>query len=414
MLYQKMLSLLIALLILSCSQSSAAANISLKATDDTRQLLLAARIEKTINNLQLEEKVGQLFIVTVDGDSNELTALLHSFHPGGFIFFARHTTNLQATMQRIEQVKTGSRLLPFIAVDQEGGRVARLDFTTPIPSAASLSSLSPSTLLRIGGLLGQELQSLGFNLNFAPVIDVATRPDNPVIGDRSFSSDPATVALLGSAFIKGMQQSGVAAAAKHFPGHGDTHQDSHLELPIVTHSVERLESVEILPFRAAIRAQVAMIMLAHVHYPALDPRPSLPASLSKPIITDLLRKELQYGGIVITDAMNMKAITNNLAAGHAAVTALKAGVDIILMPENFPEAYHAVLKAVQQGVIPLSQIDDSLHRILRVKLELPTDYLQHSFDARLEHAQNTVGSSKHRTLMDQLLNNISVDNSPSL
>jgi beta-N-acetylhexosaminidase len=408
MLYRKILPLLIPLLIVFGSHIPVTAAQNLKATGEKRQLLLSDQIDNVLNHLSLEQKVGQLFIVAADGNFDNLTELIRSFHIGGFIFFARHAATLNETMNRVELLKNTSAIVPFIAVDQEGGRVTRLSFTTPVPSPCSLAGLSPATLRNIGRLLGHELQLIGFNLNFAPVMDVATRPDNSVIGDRSFSNDPYKVALLGNAFIKGLQQNGIAAVAKHFPGHGDTRADSHLELPIVTLSADRLDAVEILPFRAAVQAEVAMIMMAHVHYPGLDSKPLQPASLSKPIITDLLRQELQYNGIIITDAMNMKAITNSLTSRQAAIAALKSGADIILMPQNFPDAYHAVLTAVKQGEIPLSQIDDSLRRILQIKLRFPSENRQISFQTRLNYALANVGSAKHRNLMFALLKDISV------
>jgi len=401
--YRIFLSLLVALLILIGQQHPAEAADDLTAIGAKRQLMLDQVAGEVLNRLSLEEKIGQLFIVAANDNSAHITDLIKSFHVGGFIFFSAHTGSIEETMRQIELIRSASRIAPFIAVDQEGGRVARLSFVTKTPQTSLLSALSPSSLFNIGGLLGHELHSLGFNLNFAPVMDVATRTDNPAIRERSFGNDPYQVAFLGRAFINGLQNSGVAAVAKHFPGHGDTATDSHYELPVVSHSSDRLDAVEILPFRAAVQTDVAMIMMAHVHYPSLDSTRDWPASLSRPIVTDLLRTELQYRGVIITDAMNMKSVTRLLPSGPAALAAVKAGADIILMPVNLPEAFHTVLSAVRTGSIPISQIDESLRRILRVKFQYSSRTPQAPFQARLNYALETVGSPQHNKWMSRFL-----------
>ena len=360
------------------------------------------RIEAVLSKMSLEEKIGQIFLVAPDSN---LEQLLQTYHVGGAILFARHSQGLQQTMELIEQVRLFSGAIPpFVAVDQEGGRVARLDFTTQVPSARDLSNLDENSLRHIGRILGNELAALGFNINFAPVLDVNTDPENPVIGDRSYGSDPATVSLLGQAYIAGLQEAGIAGCAKHFPGHGDTRSDSHLLLPVVTQNLERLESVELTPFRAAIKSGIELVMIAHVYYPALDPAPEKPATFSKRIVTGLLRETLGYSGLIITDAMNMKAITDSLSAGPAALAAFHAGVDIILMPENLDEAYTSVLSSVRVGDIPLARLDSSVRRILNLKLKLTENSNRNeSFSTRLSYAAATVGSPQHRALMNKLL-----------
>ncbi len=357
-------------------------------------------IEDRIRRMTLEEKIGQLFIISADGD---LENLIQNYHAGGIVLFTRHAPNISKTMQLIEKARRASSLPLFIAVDQEGGPVSRLSYATAIPSARNLGMISDSSMQNIGSLVGRELQALGFNMNFAPVLDVDTCEENPVIGKRSFSRDPYTVARLGSAYIRGLHSAGIAAVGKHFPGHGDTRTDSHFELPLVTQSEERLHTLELLPFRAAIAAGVDAIMTAHVSYPALDPTPNWPASLSRPIITRTLRNELEYPGIIITDAMNMKAITNLKTSGMATKTAFMAGADIILMPAHFPVAYHMLLAAVKNGEIPVSRLDASIRRILSLKIQL-TDHQVIPFDKRLDHAMKTVGSPAHRLWLERLLN----------
>ena len=360
---------------------------------------LQKTIEAQISSMSLEEKIGQLFIIAADGD---LVEQIHNYHVGGVVLFSRHAKTLPATMQLIEKIRRASPIAPFIAVDQEGGRVSRLSYTTQIPSARNLEVLSEQSMQNIGKILGSELHALGFNLNFAPVMDVDTCAENPVIGDRAYSANPYTVAKLGSSFIKGLHSSGILSAAKHFPGHGDTRSDSHFVMPVVNLSQERLDTIELLPFRAAQRSGIDMIMVAHVHYPALDPTPDIPASLSKPILTGLLRQEMNFNGIIITDAMNMRAITDHNNSGDAAKAAFNAGVDILLMPDHLPTAYHALLASVQRGEIPLSRVDESVRRILSLKFRFSENRTQ-TFDEKLKHAVTTVGSSAHQLVIDQIL-----------
>ena len=232
------------------------------------------------------------------------------------------------------------------------------------------------------------------------MVDVATRSENPVIGDRAFSSDTVKVAIQGAAFINGLQSAGISATAKHFPGHGDTRTDSHLTLPVVDHSRDRLERVELLPFQAAVNANVDVVMIGHLHLPALDPSPDLPATLSRPIVSGLLREQLGYEGIIISDAMNMRAVTDGFSSGQAAVMAFKAGVDIILMPAEFFAAYNAMLVAVQTGEISQSRLDESLRRILSLKQRILARQAAQEQSTLLNEA---IGSPSHRVWLEKLL-----------
>ncbi len=396
---------LLLLVVLTAGSSTAIAARSLSPVIGEPKPLVTEQAMAQLNQLSLAAKIGQLFIIAPDGNYAEPTGPATLYPPGGYILFSRHVPTLPATVQIIDKLRASATIAPFIAVDQEGGRVARLSFTTPLPAARALEMLPGENLARIGRLLGQELYQLGFNVDFAPVLDVATRADNPVIGDRAISADPYVVAKLAPAFIHGLQSAGVAATGKHFPGHGDTRSDSHLTLPVVDHSSDRIDTVELLPFRAAIQAKVAMIMIGHLHYPALDPTPGLPATLSYPVISALLRKELGYEGVIITDAMNMRAITDGFESGPAAVLALKAGVDIILMPQNYPAAYNAVLSAVESGEIPLSRLDESVLRVLRLKHRLTAYKPNPIFPIDRLDAIDNIGSPAHRDWLSVLLQN---------
>ena len=370
----------------------------LKQLEAEPQPSVTGQVALMLNSMSLEEKIGQLFIVSADLANKDLPAPV-----GGYILFKRHTPDIESTLALTQHLRSGSlRLLPFIAVDQEGGRVARLDFVSKLPAMRRLAGLRPQTVSRIAWLLGQELREIGFNLNFAPVMDVATRSDNPVIGDRSFSPDPLVVANLGVAFIDGLQSAGVSAAAKHFPGHGDTRTDSHQTLPTVGHPRERLERVELLPFQAAVNKFVDMVMVGHLHFPTLDPSPNLPATLSPPVISGLLRDQLGYEGIIITDAMDMRAVTNGFDSGQAAVSAFRAGVDIILMPADFHQAYMALLGAVKTGEIAHARLDESLRRILMLKQRLAARQADPNRKAQSEWLA-TIGPSSHRIWLEKLL-----------
>ncbi len=263
---------------------------------------------------------------------------------GGAILFARNITS------DVEQVaalcsmiaRAHPDLAPIVSVDQEGGRIARLkEGVIRLPPAHTLGALDDAMLERAGRALGEQLAALGFTLNYAPVLDVHTNPNNPVIGDRAFATTPERAARAGLAFARGLSIAGVAPCAKHFPGHGDTHTDSHLELPRVTHDRARLDAIEIAPFRLA-ASEVPAMMSAHVVYEALD---SVPATLSHRIATDLLRDELGFRGVLVSDDLEMRAVSATHEVGESAVLAVAAGCDALLIcsSEDAQRAAHAAL-----------------------------------------------------------------------
>ena len=264
-----------------------------------------------------------------------------------------------------------TELPPWVSIDQEGGRVQRLRAPcTEWPPVASLGrSGDPDLARRFGRALGRELRSLGITLDYAPVLDVDTNPDNPVIGDRAPSDDPARVAMLGAAVIRALQGCGVAACGKHFPGHGDTDLDSHEALPVVEHERARLDEIELPPFRAAIEAEVAALMTAHVQYRALDE--SSPATLSHSVVTGLLRGDLGFQGWIVTDDLTMGAITADHTVPAAAVGAIRAGCDSVLLCDPDPEAQAAVIerliRAVEDTTLSERRVKDALRRQRRMK-----------------------------------------------
>ena len=295
-------------------------------------------IDTMIAEMTIEEKVGQLIMVGFEGtQANEaIETHIRKRFVGGIVLFSRNIQSPQQTaeltneLQRLAEA-TARQIPLFIGIDQEGGWVIRLkEGATVLPGNMALGATNSTELAeRAGEITAVELAAVGVNLNFAPVMDVNNNPDNPVIGRRSFGESPELVSRLGIPYIRGLQRNGVLATAKHFPGHGDTTVDSHFELPTVSHDLERIHALELQPFRAAIDADVAAIMTAHIIYPAFDA--ARPATLSPTILTDLLRKELGFDGLLITDDMEMKAIDDRYRSGEAAVMAVEAGADIVMV-----------------------------------------------------------------------------------
>jgi beta-N-acetylhexosaminidase len=296
---------------------------------------------------------------------------------GGVILFGRNVRDprqVQSLAAKLKAAATaGARsetgpdsAWPIIAVDQEGGRVARLrQGFTDWPAMRTLGQIGDVELAReVGQALGRELRAVNIDLNFAPVMDVDTNPANPVIGDRAISSQAAVVAQLGSALIQGMQAAGIAACAKHFPGHGDTQHDSHLQLPLLAHQMERLHEVELPPFRAAVDAGVAAIMTAHVVFATLDRQ--YPATMSQAAIDGLLRQQLRFGGVVISDDLEMKAIADHFSIAEAVTRGLNAGVDLFLVchtPQKQREAIDQIVRAVEQGRVPRERLEEAAGRV---------------------------------------------------
>ncbi|WP_407668408.1 beta-N-acetylhexosaminidase [Paenibacillus ihumii] len=331
-----------------------------------------------ISKLTLEQKIGQMFICGFPGTGVDegIKSLIAEHHLGGIIYFRRNidtVEQLAALSRDLQKLPRSTPDIPlFISMDQEGGMVARLDHegVSRIQGNMALGAANDLSLTEAAAeLAAKELTALGINLNFAPCVDVNNNPANPVIGVRSFGEDSLRVAEQGAAAIRGYQNQGVSATAKHFPGHGDTTVDSHRGLASVPHSRERLYRVELPPFRKAIEAGVDMIMTAHVIFPAFEPE-AIPATLSRRVLTDLLRTELGYEGVIITDCLEMHAISRSCGIAEGAVRAIEAGADIVLVSHTLKEqvqAIQTVRAAVQSGRLSEERIDESVRRILSLK-----------------------------------------------
>lgn len=339
------------------------------------------QVEILLTGMSLEQKVGQVMAVGFDGPEldNGLVEMIETYHVGGIIFFARNVESpvQVASLTNAAQAaaRTGGNPGLLTAIDQEGGRVARLTEDkgfTQFPSAMAIgASRDDAYAAAIAAAMAAELRAVGINTNFAPDLDVNNNPQNPVIGTRSFGSQPEDVARFGAAFIQGLQSNGVIAFGKHFPGHGDTEVDSHVDLPVVNHNRTRLEAVELVPFRSAIQAGSAGIMSAHVTFPAFEPIKGLPATLSKAVLTGLLRDEMMFEGVTSSDSLEMGALADSgWPVTAAAPAALKAGIDILLFNRDYSHhkaAFHAIKQAVTSGEIPLARLDEAVRRVLTLK-----------------------------------------------
>lgn len=356
----------------------------------------------------LRRQIGQLLIAGFNGGQIpvELRVLAREFGLGGVILFAR---NISEPGQVADLCHEASRLTAdvpaWVSVDQEGGRVARLKspFTEWPPMATLGRSGDVKLAERFARALGSELRAVGISLDYAPVLDVRTNPKNPVIGDRALAETAAEVARLGAVIVRTLQAENVAACGKHFPGHGDTGTDSHLELPLVEHPPERLREVELLPFKAAIEAGVATIMTAHVLVPALDERN--PATLSKRIVTGLLREELHYEGMILSDDLEMKALANDHAVPESAVLAIAAGCDGLLICSGDIDAQAAALEALVYAVederLPPARVEDALRRHRRAKERfLAAGVAPRPLEAKA--LRQALGRDEHRQIADEM------------
>nr|WP_085524798.1 glycoside hydrolase family 3 protein [Tuberibacillus sp. Marseille-P3662] len=384
-------------------------------------------IQSKIQHMTLEEKIGQLFIVHAYGktptdpsfeDMNvnhnrggkNFKEIIEKYHIGGVIYFnwsqnigtPLDAEQVNSLSNGLQEIAMDQRMpIPmFISTDQEGGIVQRVTSpATVFPGNMALGATrSTQNATKSAAIMGTELQSLGINMNFAPVADVNVNPANPVIGVRSFGEDPALVSDMTVAQVNAYQNKDVIATAKHFPGHGDTAVDSHYGLPIINHDLETLHQVDLQPFKAAIDAGIDAIMTAHIVVPALDDS-GLPATLSKPILTGVLREELGYNGLIITDSLGMSG-ANVVEPEQVPVKAFKAGADILLNPPNVGRAYNAMLEAVKSGDISRKRLNQSVYRILKAKMKRG---LFHQPETNAGAIEN-VGTEEHLAVADEIAN----------
>ncbi len=337
-------------------------------------------VDSVFNELSLNQKIGQLFMVSAYSNkgpehTQHILRLIKKYHIGGLIFF-QGAPGKQAKLTNIYQYNSDVPLM--IAMDAEWGLGMRLDSSISYPRQMALGSVQDDSLIYKMGLdIGEQLRRTGVHINFAPVVDVNNNPDNPVIGSRSFGEDKYNVARKGIAYTNGLQDRRVMAVAKHFPGHGDTDRDSHKTLPVIKHDSLRIDSLELYPFKRLINNGVGGVMVAHLNIPSLIDEPNRPTTLSKNIVSNILREKLGFNGLVFTDALNMKGVTHYFDAGEIEFEALKAGNDVLLYPQDVPEAISYIKKKIRRGEISEQRINESCKRILAFKYWAGLDQLPH-------------------------------------
>ncbi|MBE7177711.1 MAG: glycoside hydrolase family 3 [Mucilaginibacter polytrichastri] len=327
-------------------------------------------VDSVLSKMSRHDKIAQLFMVRIlsnkDSAYNDsVIAAVEKNRLGGVIFFQGGPVRQASLTNRLQRV---SNIPLLVAIDGEWGLGMRLDSTISYPYQMTLGAIQDTRLIyQMGQEVAREFRRLGIHMNFAPDMDVNNNPRNPVINFRSFGENKYNVARKGVAYMKGMQDGGLLTTAKHFPGHGDTDVDSHADLPLLNFTRERLDSLELFPFRDAIMSGISGIMVAHMNIPALDTTKNLPSTLSQPIVTGLLKKQLGFTGLVVTDAMEMKGVTKNYPGGKADVLAILAGNDLLELSENTPRAIKMVRQAIRHDSLSWADIDAKVKKILTAK-----------------------------------------------
>lgn len=374
-----------------------------KSKEEKEKMTIDERVEYELENMSLDEKIGQMMIVFYEKEvmDSTLKSALEEVKPGGFILFKENITTYENTLKLIKEIKETADIPMFISIDEEGGIVQRLKAlldvkATDVPYMYSVGEKNDLELTKsVGKLLAEELRVFGINLDFAPVLDVYSNPNNQVIGRRSFGSDKELVAKHGIALSNGLEENGVLSVYKHFPGHGNTATDSHFSLPVLDLTKEELDEVDVYPFKEAIKNNAKMIMVGHLAVPKLT-GDETPASLSKKVVTDYLRNELKFDGLIVTDGLNMGALTNYYSKDEICAKAVEAGVDILLMPSSSRQCLKSVKQAIEDGKIDEERIDESVRKILKLKYE----YIEKDYDNYLP--KEYLNNSEHQAIVDKI------------
>jgi beta-N-acetylhexosaminidase len=369
-----------------------------------------AWVEKTLGSLSLDQKIGQLIIPAVVGmfmsqDSEtfqQISRDITEFHVGGYHMLGEvnslhEPAGVALLINRLQEL---ARLPLWITADFEGGVGLRYMGATRLPRAMAMgATYNPEMAFKAGQVAAREARALGVHVNFYPVVDVNNNARNPIINIRSFGGDPKLVSEMARAYIRGSQSSGAMATAKHFPGHGDTSADSHIELPVIDVDRARLDQIELPPFRAAVEEGVGGVMSAHIALPRIE-ESKLPATLSELMLTGVLRQEMDFKGVIFTDAMNMRGVAAHYPEGEAAVRAVKAGADIILYPPSVEQAFTAVKRAVEAGEITEARINESVRRILSAKARLG---LHQNRFADIKQLDRVLGSKENQAAAREII-----------
>ncbi|WP_213190511.1 glycoside hydrolase family 3 protein [Cloacibacterium caeni] len=355
--------------------------------------------------LSLDEKIGQLYIVALYNNRGEeevqkIRNLVEKEKIGGLILMQ---DNAEKHIQLLNEFQGKSRVKMMIGIDGEWGLFQRFPAAHKFPWAMTLGAIQDNSLIyEMTSKIAEDCKRMGIYWDFAPVVDVNTNPSNPIIGNRSFGSDINNVIAKGLAYAQGLQDNGVLASMKHFPGHGDTDTDSHLDLPVVSHNLERLNSVELAPFKALLDKKIGGVMVAHLYVPALEKQSGIPASVSYEVITNLLKKSYQYNGLIITDALNMNAVAKKFPAGELDLRAFKAGNDIMLFSQDVPNGKALIKSALEKGEISENRLAESVKKILKTKYLLG---LQNLKSINSENINEDLNNASHAELSEKLYSN---------
>lgn len=357
------------------------------------------------SKLSLEERIGQLYIVALYTNKDEahiqsVRKLVEQEKIGGVILMQ---DDAEREIALVNEFQKKSRVPMLFGIDAEWGLYQRIKVAHKFPWAMTLGAIQNDRLIyELGAKIAEDAKKMGVYWNFAPVVDVNTNPSNPIIGNRSFGSDVQNVIRKGLAYAEGMQGNGVLAAIKHFPGHGDTDKDSHLDLPVIAHSLERMNKVELAPFKALMDKKIGGVMVAHLYIPALESRKNVPASVSYGIVSGLLKNQLKYEGLIITDALNMNAVAKKYSAGELDLLAFKAGNDILLFSQDVPSGKKLIKEALDNGEISENRLEESVKKILKTKYLLG---LQNFKTLNAKNIQNELNNESHRKLSEKLYAN---------
>lgn len=364
-----------------------------------------AWVEKVYSGLTLEEKIGQLFMVDLfsngsQKDKDKVRNLIKDHNIGGVIF-SKGGPVQQAKLNNEFQDLSRTPLL--IGMDAEWGLAMRLDSTFALPWNMTLGAIKSLKLIEeAGASISRHSKRLGVHINFAPVVDINTNPDNPIIGNRSFGENKANVAQKSLAFMKGMHREGILSSAKHFPGHGDTRTDSHKTLPTISFSKARIDSIELYPYYQLIREGLSSVMVAHLNVPGLETKANLPSSLSKTIITDILKNDLKFTGLIFTDALNMKGASNHQTPGDIDLEAFLAGNDVLLMSQNVPRAIQKIADAYNSGLVSEERLAHSVKKILMAKYKVG---LNKYVPVKIQNLEKDLITIKDKVLFEELVEN---------
>ena len=362
-------------------------------------------VNQTYNSLSQDEKLGQLFIVALytnkdDSHVNQVRNIVVNEKIGGLILMQDDAAK---EINLVNEFQQKSKVPLMIGMDAEWGLYQRIAAAHKFPWAMTLGAIQDKNLVyQMASKIAEDCKRMGINWDFAPVVDVNTNPNNPIIGNRSFGSEVNNVINSASAYANGLQDHNILAAIKHFPGHGDTSTDSHLDLPVVSHNLERLNTIELAPFKALINKGIGGVMVAHLYVPSLESGKGIPASVSKNIITGLLKEKLGYKGLIITDALNMGAVANKYNPGELDAMAFKAGNDIMLFSQGVAEGKKLIQKAIDNGEIPQSRVEESVKKILLTKYFLGLDKYSPKDPENIIFDLN---NDTHKTLVQSLYSN---------